>query len=335
MRRGTAFICMFLGLGCWGGATADQQHSQLSVPSLPLPMRANTARLVVVGDTGTPDVRLFDGIAKVHRKRPIDAILLMGDNFYHCGVKSIDDRRWRYFTGDIGRTGIPVYPILGNHDYGNPRFGGGAPRVDCFGADPGAQVKATGTVANWTFPARSYVLTSKLLDVVMIDTSPLAYGWTRSELGSATSSGAQHSLDLALRRSKAHWKIVAGHHVLFSSGAHGTSSSGEVSNMRKLLPILRSNSVDLYSSGHDHHLELIGAATERPLFLVSGAGAKKRSYRKRPPSEPPTVFPSDGRESFLGFAVIEVNETQMTTTFYDHEGTARSEPLHMTKSARR
>ena len=54
------------------------------------------------------------------RDKPLDAIILPGDNIYPCGVKSVDDPRWSVLQPLID-LGLPLFPVLGNHDYcGSP-----------------------------------------------------------------------------------------------------------------------------------------------------------------------------------------------------------------------
>ena len=101
-------------------------------------------RFIVAGDAGTGDAHLHTGVTALAAKMHIDAILLAGDNIYPCGVASVDDPGWRKVTKNFGDAGVPIYPVLGNHDYGDPD---GDER--CSGASPASEVKATGSVPRW------------------------------------------------------------------------------------------------------------------------------------------------------------------------------------------
>src|SRR5947208_15643581 len=71
-------------------------------------------RFIVTGDAGTGEPHLHDGIVRLAKRMPIDAILLVGDNVYPCGVESVDDPQWSKVTVNFADAGIPIYPILGN-----------------------------------------------------------------------------------------------------------------------------------------------------------------------------------------------------------------------------
>jgi hypothetical protein len=119
--------------------------------------RGAVLRLAVTGDTGDGAEAVAKGIARVHTTSPLDAILLIGDNFYPCGVTSERDPRWSVNL-PLTRIGIPLSPVLGNHDF-------------CGKSDPEAQIRATGTIPNWHFPARQYALRTPFADFAFVDTT--------------------------------------------------------------------------------------------------------------------------------------------------------------------
>jgi len=109
------------------------------LPEITLVPATGTLRLAVAGDTGEGSEVLAKAISRVHAKAPFDAILLTGDNFYPCGVTSVDDPRWS-LVRPLTRIGVPIFPVLGNHDF-------------CGKAVPEAQTHATGIIPRWRFPA--------------------------------------------------------------------------------------------------------------------------------------------------------------------------------------
>jgi tartrate-resistant acid phosphatase type 5 len=287
-------------------------------------------RLIVVGDFGDGADTVFPGIARVHREHPADAVLILGDNFYPCGVASETDARWDSIRATFSTLGIPLYPVLGNHDYGEPQFRDGSWRP-CQSADPAAQLRAAALVPHWIFPARSYLLRSAVADVAMVDTSPIAYGFDAPTLGGDSWAEGVKRLELAIgtmqQSGDNRWRIVAGHHTIVSSGFHGRVPSSEKSRMRGLMSILRAGDVDLYLCGHDHDLELVSG---KPLFLVSGSGSAPRpmvALMLR------TLFPADTRKRF-GFAVIELTARALAVTFYDAAGEPYATPFTFTKHRR-
>ncbi|HYR30042.1 MAG TPA: metallophosphoesterase, partial [Thermoanaerobaculia bacterium] len=119
-------------------------------------------RIAVTGDTGNGAEAVARGISRVHAETPVDAIILTGDNFYPCGVASETDPRWS-LNAPLTRVGVPVFPVLGNHDL-------------CGNADPEAQVRASRVWANWRFPARQYEVWTRFADFVFVDTNGAEVG---------------------------------------------------------------------------------------------------------------------------------------------------------------
>jgi len=245
-------------------------------------------RVVVAGDVGYGTERIAAGIAKIG---PIDAIIIPGDNVYPCGVQSKDDPHWRVIT-PLTRFNVPLFPVLGNHDY-------------C--GDASAEINAA--VPNWDFPAKSYSIRSDVAELAMIDTQPFVEG------------GAPPAITFT---SDDRWRIVVGHHPVISSGYHGYFPRREVRRMRGLLPRLRAAHVDLYISGHDHHQELVDGT---PKFLISGAGSEPV-----PPIilRSATLFPTNApfREPY-GFTLLEITRHEIAITFYDEHAKKRGGPILM------
>jgi tartrate-resistant acid phosphatase type 5 len=269
--------------------------SARELPVVSLPMRGATLRLAVVGDTGDGADTVAKGIARVHATQPLDAIILTGDNFYPCGIGSEHDSRWSLVAA-LTRVGPPLFPVLGNHD-------------SCGGSDPDAQIRATGVVPHWQFPARQYRVKSAVAEILFLDTTPYVNG-DANEVEPA----------LASPFGTAPWRIAVGHHPILSSGYHGYFPRSEVRRMRALIPAVRKAGLDAYFCGHDHHLELIRG---RMLLLVSGAGSEPIPPVKLRAT---TVYPTQivGRER-IGFAVVEIEAKRMRVRFYDADGRAKSE----------
>ncbi len=261
------------------------------LPEVSLAPRNDVLRVAVTGDTGSGADAVAAGIARVHVGKPLDAIILTGDNFYPCGVESVEDPRWNLVT-PLTRIGVPVFPVLGNHDY-------------CGKANPDAQIRAP--IANWRFPARQFVLRTGVADFAFIDTDPFVKGRSPTL-----------PLDTAFASSKAPWRVVVGHHPVISSGWHGYFPRDEVKRMREVIPTLRAVRADLYIAGHDHHVEWIRG---RMLHLISGAGSSPVMPIKLRLS---TVYPPEIRRERIGFAVLEIRERSIRVRFYDAKGRAKS-----------
>jgi acid phosphatase len=264
------------------------------LPRIQLTPHTATLRLAVTGDTGKGAETVARGIARVHAAAPVDAIVLTGDNFYPCGVISVDDPRWS-LARPLMNLGVPVFPVLGNHDY-------------CGKAVPEAQIHATGSIPHWQFPAPQYALHTPMADFAFINTTPEVRGF----------KVVAPALRDAFAASKAPWRIVVGHHPVISSGYHGYFPREEVRRMRELLPLLHEERVDFYIAGHDHHLELIRG---RMLHLISGAGSSPIPAVKLRTT---TVFPEEIRLERIGFAIVEITATTIRVRMYDAEGRPKS-----------
>jgi tartrate-resistant acid phosphatase type 5 len=294
-------------------------------PVIQLPHH-QTLRFIVTGDAGSTHSQLREGMLAVMKQTPIDAILLVGDNFYPCGVTSTDDPQWTKITQHFGPTNLPIYAVLGNHDYGDQQERGQTDYWTCGHPDPQAEVAATEKIAKWNMPARNYTLHSPLADFVMIDTQPVALNFPKTYAGSLGADGEKAWIATALDGTHAHWRIVVGHHTMFSSGMHGRTNNATQTRVRELLPLFRDNQVDLYICGHDHDMELLGGLQRGPksdpLFLVSGAGSGTGEIRPRHANlkEPPTIYPPLPITQVLGFAVLEIDATHLTVTFFDQKG---------------
>jgi tartrate-resistant acid phosphatase type 5 len=259
------------------------------LPRVALAQHGGTLRIAVVGDTGEGSDRVARGLAKLNALMPLDAIVITGDAFYPCGPRSAADPQWNRVRA-LSQVGVPLLPVLGNHDF-------------CGKSVPAAQIGAT-TVPHWQFPARQYLVESKLAELLMLDTTPYAAG---------RNADAANAVRQGFTSPKTSWRIAAGHHPIISSGYHGHFPRTEHQRMVTLEPLLKRAKVDLYICGHDHHLELIDG---QPRFLISGAGSDPV-----PPFIPHagTLFPSEATPQ-LGFAVVELDDHSMTIRFFDGEG---------------
>lgn len=264
-------------------------------PEIQLTPRTATLRLAVAGDTGKGTETLAKAIARVHKQAPLDAILLTGDNFYPCGVKAVDDPRWS-LARPLTRIGIPIFPVLGNHDY-------------CGKAVPETQIQATGTIPHWRFPAPQYALRTPMADFAFINTTPYVRGHDAPVASMIRETFAS---------SKKPWRVVVGHHPVVSSGWHGYFPRDEVGRMRELIPTLLETNVDFYICGHDHHMELLRG---RMLHLVSGAGSSPIPPIKLRTT---TVFPEEISRERIGFAVVEITARTIRVRMYDAKGRART-----------
>ena len=230
-------------------------------------------------------------------------IIATGDNFYPSGVISEHDPLFRYSFEDI-YTDFSLqwdwYLVLGNHDYKS---------------NPDAQVAYSKISRRWKMPARYYSKkfpingdTTQQVLIAFIDTNPLiAEFYTNAEYGpnvrSQDSTKQKNWLKKTLSDSSPNikWKIVVGHHPMFSGGSR-TEGYDTKAVRNSLKAVLDQHNVDVYLAGHEHSLQHIKPAGKTHHF-ISGAASEKTAVKVIPESK---MVASD-----YGFMLFSVNREQL------------------------
>ena len=198
-------------------------------------------------------------------------VISVGDNFYENGIASVEDPQWHTSFENVYTASslqVPWYVVLGNHDYhGNSE----------------AQVAYSKTSQRWNMPARYFTRTERLdatnaVDFFFIDTMPMAS--FDAEEKHFDGNVPRHTvpeqmtwLEKAVAASTAPWKIVIGHHPIYSGGHHGDTTY----LVQHVLPLLEKYGVQAYINGHDHDLQHLQAGTVN--LFCSGAGSKPRDTK--------------------------------------------------------
>jgi tartrate-resistant acid phosphatase type 5 len=235
--------------------------------------------VAAIGDFGTgmePQHRIAAAMRRRHAERAFDLGVTLGDNFYDDGMESPSDPRWTTWWRDLyGPMGITFYASLGNHDWH-------------LHDSPAAQILYTSLDPSWQMPAAYYTFTAGPVQFFAIDTNQVS----RKQLA---------WLDEALTRSTARWKIVYGHHPIYSDGEHGDSPE----LIERLMPLLR-NRVQLYLSGHEHDLQHLPAVDGVHFFISGGGGRDLR--------DPGTTRRALFAVAAYGFNVIDADDRMMRVT---------------------
>ena len=222
--------------------------------------------VVAFGDYGTGSsnqAAVARAIAQRNASMPFDLGITLGDNFYLCGVRSVSDPKWKSRWEDFYTPlGFPFYAALGNHDYGHP------PIICPFGkSSPDAEVAYTAHSKSWHMPARYYSFKAGPVLFIAIDTE----GWSAEQLQWIQTTLASSANDPDIK-----WRIVYGHHPIYTSGVH--LNERRISQLREqLLPVLKAGHVDAYICGHDHDLEHLRAGGIE-FLICGGGGAKLRGF---------------------------------------------------------
>ncbi len=256
-------------------------------------------QFITVGDFGTGGMgqrAVAFGMAEKARVDPVEIVLLLGDNFYENGVESVHDKQFQSKFEDMyGQSSlqVPFYAVLGNHDYrGNPE----------------AQVEYTGLSTRWKMPARYYTFSQPVDDSTgvqffALNTNPIAAGEAQ-----ATEQIAW--LKSELEKSPARWKIVFGHHPLYSGGYHGEDQ--ETRTLRAALESIIESKIDLYISGHDHDQQFIKPGNKHVYYLISGTGSQCRDVEWKDD----TIYASTN----LGFAWFRLSHHELLVEFLTATG---------------
>lgn len=250
-----------------------------------LPAQASI-RVLAFGDFGSeaPAMRKVAAAAEAyHREKPFDLGVTTGDNFYMRGVTGPADPRWKSGWEQLyGPMGVPIFATLGNHDWGYPD-------------SPAGEILYSGESRTWRMPALFYSYTAGPAQFFALDTS-------------AISETQLRWLDRELARSHALWKIVYGHHPIYSQGSgHGDSPRLQ----RTLLPLLR-HRADVYLAGHDHDLQYLQPVDGVHFIVSGGGGAGIRPVKPGPRG----LF----GQMTHGFVTLEMDSAKMKVALVNCDG---------------
>lgn len=235
-------------------------------------------RFIAVADTGTGasgQYAVAKAMTQYYEQHPFNFIILAGDNIYPNGeIEKIEEVFEKPYQPLLEK-GVKFYAALGNHDI---RTNNGEDEVK---------------YPLFNMSDRYYTFRQETVQFFALDTNDNA-NW-KAQLP---------WLEQELTRSNAPWKIVFGHHHIYSSGVRGVNKVF----VDNLAPILEKHGVQFYVNGHEHHYE-----RTRPLngitYLICGAGALLRPVGHSEWTESAT--------SSLSFAVFDVYEDLIVVSGID------------------
>ena len=239
-------------------------------------------RFLAVADTGSGNSHqraVGAQMAGVHRQRPVDLVVLGGDNIYPSGDMALINATFLEPYAELLAAKVPFHAVLGNHDI---RTANGDPQV----AYPPFGMKG-----------RYYAVRRGDLELFMLDTN-----------GNADWEGQLRWLRSSLGRSTAPWKVVVGHHPIYSSGYYGNDAG-----LRgKIASLMQRHGVQLYINGHEHNYERSRPIDGITYLVVGGGGAALRP-----------ILPTDQSAralSVYSFAEIEAGPKELTVAAWDSKG---------------
>lgn len=207
-----------------------------------LPLKENSVRFAVIGDSGSGDKDAYETaaqLARAQRSTNFTFVITLGDNLLGGSSSPSDyEKKFNQPYRPLLNSGVKFYAALGNHDNPNERLY--------------APFNMNGN-RYYTFvqgEVEFFVLDSNYMNRVQLD-------WLRTELEKSTSP----------------WKIVYFHYPIYSSARrHGSDL-----DLRTVLePLFRKYAVNVVMGGHDHVYERI-VPQHGVLYFVMGSSGMLRS----------------------------------------------------------
>jgi predicted phosphodiesterase len=275
MRRSVFLLLLLRGFAAAAKALrgAEQQVSsqQTIGPALKLPLKPNSVRFAMIGDSGTgehPQYEVARQMETFHKDFPFDFVVMLGDNIY--GSKTDEDFRKKFERPYAGLRGggVKFYASLGNHDHTSERlyapFNMNGQRYYTF---------RNGDV-------QFFVLDSNYMDPVQIE-------W----------------LDEQLSGSRAAWKICYFHHPLYS---HGKFHGSDLDLRARLEPMLTKYKVDVVLNGHEHVYERV-KPQQGIYYFVLGNSGELRPHNLKPSPDTDKGFDTDRAFGLIEIAGDQFN----------------------------
>ncbi len=243
---------------------------------------ADRLRFLATADTGSGDAnQLAVGLrmAEAHRREPVDLVIMAGDNIYPSGDMALMERTFLRPYRALLAAKVPFHAVLGNHDI---RTANGVPQV---------RSPMLGMGGRW------YSLRRGPVQFFFLDTNVNAawkeqLPWLQRSLASST----------------APWKVVVGHHPLYSAGFYGNDPAA----IARLTPLFRRHGVQLYINGHEHNYERTRVINGTTYLIVGNGGAHLR---------PVTPNGNTAKAvSTYGFTEVTVDGDRMRIEAWDSRG---------------
>lgn len=250
-------------------------ESAIAAPEKPL------LRFVSVADTGTgtrSQYAVAEAMTRYHRQNPYDLAILAGDNIYNFGeiekISAVFEQPYQ----SLLKQGVKFQACLGNHDIVT---GNGDSQVSYPG---------------FNMQGRYYTFRRDRVQFFALDTN-----------GNADWEAQLAWLEKELSLSDAPWKVVFGHHQIYSSGAYGVNQPF----IKTLTPLFQKYGAQLYINGHDHNYERT-RSINGTTYLICGAGAGTRPVGRSEWTE--------YSASTLSFAAFDVYADRMVVSGIGTDG---------------
>ena len=224
---------------------------------LKLPLKANSVRFAVIGDSGTgkpPQLEVAQEMEAYRKVVGFSFVIMLGDNIYGGDRPRDFARKFEEPYKPLLDAGVKFYASLGNHDNPDERlyklFNMGGKRYYSFKKNDVAFFALDSTYMN-----------------------PEQLSW----------------LEEQLRNSTAAWKICYFHHPLYSDGKyHGP----DLDLRSTLVPLFQKYGVNVVFSGHEHVYERLKPQNDIDYFVLGNSG-ELRYHNLRPSDQMQAGFDTD------------------------------------------
>lgn len=233
-------------------------------------------RFAAIADNGfgSPDqFAVAKSMWEAYQQKPYAFVLMAGDNIYSYGEIKLAKAYFEEPYAPLLDKDVKFYAVLGNHDI----------------------IKSNNGLDQINY--KSFNMSDRYYSFTKGDVKEGTVEFFALDTNSNANWDAQLAwLDQQLTQNTAPWKIVYGHHPLYSSGRHG--SDPELA--AKLAPIFAKHKVPLYLCGHDHGYERFNPINGTTYIVNGGGGAPLYKFGR----SPQTAFVSS-QFSFMTFDVYQ------------------------------
>ena len=292
-----------------------------------------------------------------------DLAVMLGDNIYPDGATANADGRDAERFRDLfttpfaglaqGREDFRIYAVLGNHDWRTSRAGALA-QVRFLERTPPFYMD--GLIYRVRPPAGRGQLEIFAIDTEVLLSSTVVYKAKLADDASEIRHEAVEKphdwakpqtdlernmarwLDEALRSSTARWKVVIGHHPLWSTSG---SKFEQAHVLRRLILPTLCRYADVYLAGHEHTLEVhtdscaaanVGVAVDPLPQVVSGSASKMRptnsAFIQRQLSSHPELRTLYAKGLTWGFAHLTFEREKMSVRIVETSADAATQVVY-------
>lgn len=218
-------------------------------------------KICLTGDTGKGNPAQY-WVAQAMEEKGCEQIRILGDIGYPSGIESEFDTKnlnrvfFDPYSSLLKKKKANFFLTLGNHDY--------------FG-DEEAWFKISKKNKQVVIPSHYYFETWKDICIFTLDTTPFdnfLFGLRRKYQRSWLKKSYKNI------KKWCHFSVGLAHHPFFSVGKHGNAEGA----LKEFLSDYIIGKVDLFITGHDHHLSDEGML-RNTQHLISGAGSDIRNTK--------------------------------------------------------